>query len=77
LRSSLGWRRGAAQGLAAEFQAVSVVDEAVEDGVGVGGHADDGVPVGDRQLAGDDGGAPAVAIFEDLQQVVVSTGAQD
>ena len=32
----------------AEVQAVGVVDEPVEDGVGVGGLADDGVPGRDR-----------------------------
>ena len=37
---------------------------------GVGGLADDRMPVGHGELAGDQGGAPAVPIFEDLQQVV-------
>jgi hypothetical protein len=36
------------------------VDEAVEDGVGVGWIADHRVPVLDGELAGDDGGAAAV-----------------
>jgi hypothetical protein len=34
---------------------VGVVDETVEDGVGVGGVADEGVEVGDGDLAGDEG----------------------
>ena len=36
-------------------EAVGVVDEAVEDGVGQRRIADDVVPVFDRNLAGDDG----------------------
>lgn len=46
------------------------MDEAVEDGVGVGWIADHRVPVLDGELAGDDGGAPPVAFLEDLQEVV-------
>ena len=34
---------------------MGVVDEAVEDGVGVGGVADEAMPVGDGDLAGDEG----------------------
>ena len=49
---------------------MGVVDEAIQDGVGIGGLADDRMPVGHGELAGDQGGAPAVPIFEDLQQVV-------
>ena len=41
---------GAAQALAGEFDAMRVVHEAVEDGVGVGGVADDLVPGGQREL---------------------------
>ena len=40
---------------------MGVVDEPVEDGVGVGGVPDEGVPVGDGDLAGDEGrGTPPV-----------------
>ena len=46
------------------------MDEAIEDGVGIGRVADHGVPVVDGQLAGDDGGAAAVAFLEDLEKVV-------
>ena len=56
--------------------AVGVVDEAVEDGVGEGGIADDLVPVFDRDLAGDDGGAAAVAILDDFEQVAALLGGQ-
>jgi hypothetical protein len=46
------------------------VDKPVEDGVDAGGVADEGVPVGDANLACDRGGAPAVAVFENLQEVL-------
>ena len=54
---------------AGKGQPVSVMDKAVQDGIGQGRIADGLVPVFDRELAGDDHGAAAVAIFEDLQQV--------
>ena len=34
------------------------------------------VPVGDRELAGDDGRPPAVSIFEDFQQIVAGLGVE-
>ena len=49
---------------------MSIVDKAVENGVGIGGIADDGVPVFDGELAGDDGGSAPVAFLEDLEKVV-------
>jgi hypothetical protein len=48
---------------------VSIVDEAVEDGVGEGGIADDVAPLIDGDLARDEGGSPPVPILEDLEQV--------
>src|ERR1035438_7406955 len=60
---------GAAHALAGEVEAVGVVNEAVEDGVGEGRIADDVAPLIDRDLAGDEGGAPSVAVLEDLEQV--------
>ena len=45
-----------------ECKAVSIVDEAVEDGVGDGRIGDDIVPIFDRHLAGDDGRSALVAI---------------
>ncbi len=38
------------------------MDQAIEHGVGIGGIADQRVPLIDRELAGDDGGAAAVAV---------------
>src|SRR6266542_3512595 len=52
-----------------ELKAVSVVNEAVQDGVAQGGVTDDVVPMFDGDLAGDDGRGATVAIIKDLQQV--------
>ena len=52
------------------------MDQAVEDGVGVGGIADQRMPLIDRELAGDDGGAAAVAVLKDLQEVVAGRGVE-
>jgi UV DNA damage repair endonuclease len=45
------------------------VDEAVQHGVRYRRIADDLVPVIDRHLAGDNGGAAVVALVHDLQQI--------
>ena len=50
--------------LAGKGQPVSVMDKAVQDGIGQGRIADGLVPMLDRELAGDDRGAAAVAVFE-------------
>src|SRR5665647_387936 len=52
-----------------ELKAVSVVNEAVQDGVAQGGIADNFVPMFDGDLAGDDGRGATVAIIQDLQKV--------
>src|SRR5271166_6101485 len=57
------------QGFAAQLDAMGVVDDAVENGVGQGGVADQVMPAIERDLAGDQGGAAAVAILDDFQQV--------
>ena len=46
-----------------------VVEQAVADGVGLVGVADDGVRVGDGQLAGDEGGGPLGPVLDDLGEV--------
>jgi hypothetical protein len=78
LRNALQWGSAGdarlAQALALEFDAVCVVDDPVQDGVGQGRVADDLVPVVDRHLAGDDQRAGAVAILDDLQQIALSFG---
>ena len=55
---------------------MGVVDEAVEDGVGVGGVADEPVPVGDGDLAGDERRSSAVAVLEDFEEVVAGLGSE-
>jgi hypothetical protein len=67
LRGALG--AGASQAVAGEIDTMGVVDEAVEDGVGISRVADDIVPFVDGDLAGEDGGTAAVAFFEDLVEV--------
>jgi len=53
---------------------VGVVDEAVEDSVGVSRIADDVVPFVDRELAGDDRGSSSMAFFENFQQIMSCGG---
>jgi hypothetical protein len=44
--------------------------QAIQHGIGKGGLTDHFVPGVNGELAGDDGGAESVAIFEDLQEVM-------
>ena len=67
---------GLAHGLPVEFEAMRVVDEAVEDGIGEGGLVDDGVPGIDGELAGDQGRSRAVAILYDLHEVAALPGGE-
>ena len=53
---------------------MGVVNEAVEDGVGISRVADKGVPFVDRDLAGEDGRAASVAFLEDLVAVTTGSG---
>ena len=46
------------------------MEQAVQDAVGDGGLADDGMPVFDRTLAGDDGGSFLIAVLDDFQQII-------
>ena len=48
---------------------VGVMHEAIEYGVAEGGIADDVMPVVDGDLAGDECRAPAVAVFEHIEEV--------
>ena len=52
---------------------MGVVDEAVENGVGISRIADHLVPFVDRDLARQNGRAAAVAFFEDLVEVAAGT----
>ena len=55
---------------------MGVVDDAVEDGVGDGRLANHVVPAIDRDLAGDQGCAVAIAFLDDLQQVATLVGSE-
>src|SRR5215211_3000394 len=57
---------GFAEAFALEREPVGIVHEAIEDGIGDGGIADE---VLDRQLTGHDGRAASVPILHDLQEV--------
>ena len=63
-----------AQGIAAQLEAVGIVDDAIQDRVGEGRIADQVVPAIDRDLAGDQRGAPPVALLDDLEQVAALLG---
>ena len=52
------------------------MNEPVEDGVGISRVADEGVPFVDRDLAGEDGRAAAVAFLEDFVEVTTGTGVE-
>ena len=62
------------QTVAGKIDAMSVVDQAIEDRIGVGRIADQRMPLVDRDLTGDDGRAAAIAFFEDLEEVVAGAG---
>jgi hypothetical protein len=70
----LGFVKGAAasdpsHAFSSHVDAVGVVDEAVENGVGQGRIADNFVPLVGGDLAGDDGGTAPVTVFEYLEQI--------
>ena len=60
--------------MAGEVDAVGIVDDAIENRVGVGRIADEIVPFVDRNLAGDDGRSAAVSLFEYFEEVVARGG---
>jgi hypothetical protein len=64
-----GGRLPFAQGLASEFEAMQVLSDSVHHSVGDGRFSERLVPVGDRQLTGEDGGAQPGPVFDDLQSV--------
>ena len=47
-----------------------MVQQAIQDGIGDGGFTDDGMPVFDRALAGDDSGIFLIAVLDDFEQIV-------
>src|SRR5215471_7669711 len=66
----------ASQAVAGEIDAVCVVDESIEDGVGVSRITDQLVPFIHGDLAGDDRGAPPVSLLEDLEEIMASGGVE-
>ena len=63
-----------AQAVAAELQAMGVVDDAIENGVSERWLADQLMPFVDWDLAGDQRGAATVAVFDDFEHVVALFG---
>jgi hypothetical protein len=63
-----------AQAVAAELPAMGVVDEAIENGVSERRWTDQLMPFVDRDRAGDQGGAAAVAVVADFEHVVALFG---
>jgi hypothetical protein len=55
---------------------VRIVHEAVENGVRVGGIADDLMPGGQRELGSDDRRSPAISLLEDFEQIVMGAGVE-
>ena len=62
----------ASHGGTLEGDAVSVVEDAVEDGVSEGGVAADIVPVLDGELGTEDGAVPGVKVVEDFEKIVAT-----
>src|SRR5580693_9190810 len=67
-------RFAAAHRVAPQLDAVGIVDDPVEDGVGIGRIADRVVPALDWDLRGQDRGGTLVAIVDDLHQVATLLG---
>ena len=55
-------------------EAMGVVDEPIQDGVGDGRIGDQFVPVLDGQLAGHDGGRASMPVVENLQEIALLLG---
>ena len=53
-----------------QFNAVSVVNKPVKDGICQGGIGNASVPLGDRDLCGNQGGGISKAVIEDFQNIL-------
>src|SRR6516162_8287716 len=76
---SILWNRfgaSASQAFAGEIDAMGVVNEPVEDGVGICRVTDEGVPFVDRDLTGENGRATPIAFLEDLVEVTTCAGVE-
>jgi len=72
-------RRGAARLrklLACQFDAIGVVDDAIQDCVGQRGDADQIVPAVHGTWTGDDQRAPVVAVLDDFQEIARLVGGE-
>ena len=65
-----------ASGLALELNADGLMDDAIQDGVGVSGIAYSGVPAVDRDLSGQNDGAAIMPIVDDLHEIAALRGGQ-
>ncbi len=65
-----------AHGLPFEGDAVGVVHQPVEDGIGQRWIADERMPMLDGELAGDERGALAIAVIEQFQEVMPCLGVE-
>src|ERR1700736_5159425 len=65
-----------AHAFAGEFDAVGIVNETVQDGVGIGRIADYFVPSVYWKLGGNHRGAASVAFLEDFQEIVPGGGVE-
>ena len=55
---------------------MGIVHEAVQNGVGVSGVANDLMPGGQRELRGDDRRSPSIPLLEDFEQIVPGAGVE-
>jgi hypothetical protein len=55
---------------------MSIVDEAVQDGIGVGGIPNNLMPGGQRKLGGDDRRPAAVSLLKDFEQIMTGAGVE-
>jgi hypothetical protein len=55
---------------------MGIVDEAVQNGVGVSGVANDLMPGRQRELGCDDRRSTAIPLFEDFEQIVTGAGVE-
>ena len=60
---------GLAQGVALEFNPVCGVNDAVQDRFGISGIPDRAMPVGQRDLGGQDDRSAVMAIIDNLHQI--------
>ena len=66
----------AAQAFTCELDAMGIVNEAVQDGVGVSWVSNDVVPGCHGKLGGDDRRSAPIALFEDFQEIVAGAGVE-